>query len=123
MLRKYTYEVISSIYFDCCDNIQVISKTPQPKREELKNAKRMWSSTGCMCSNAYLTEHLMDVSLKRKTDTISIIIRRMSTDVRAKAVGMQQQGAGIRQVSHFSQNTDYRKRTEYLNNYHRIRML
>ena len=58
----------------------------------------MWSSRDCIFSNFYHTNHLLNVSLKRKTDNISIIIRRMTTEKRARAVGILRQGAGIRQV-------------------------
>ena len=82
--------------------IQVLSTTPHAQREVLRNAKCTGSSRNCIYSIVCLTNHLLDVSLKTKTDNISIIIRRMSTEERAKAVGMLQRGAGIRQVSHFS---------------------
>ena len=39
----------------------------------------------------YLTSHLLNASLKRKTDNMSIIIRRITTAERARAVGMLQQ--------------------------------
>ena len=81
--------------------IQILSKTPCEKWEVLRNDKCTWSSRGCICSNVCHKNHLLNVSLKRKTDNISIIIRRMTTEKRAKAVGIPRQCAGIRQVSHF----------------------
>ena len=53
----------------------------------LKNAKCTWSPRDCICSNFNLTTHLLNVSLKRKTDNISIM-RLMTTKKRARAVGM-----------------------------------
>ena len=75
--------------------IRVFSKIARAKRGVLKNAKCTWSSRDCICSNFYLTNHLLDVSLKRKTENISIIILRMFTEERAKAVFMLQQGNGV----------------------------
>ena len=43
----------------------------------------------------YLTTHLLNASLKRKTDNISIILRRITTAERARAVGMLQQYVSI----------------------------
>ena len=43
----------------------------------------------------YLTTHLLIASLKRKTDNISIILRRITTADRARAVGMLQQYVSI----------------------------
>ena len=80
--------------------VQVFSINPRAKREVLKNAKCTWSSRDCIWSNFRLTNHLLNVSLE--TDNISIMIRRVTIEERARAVGMLQQGAGIRQVSHFS---------------------
>ena len=81
--------------------IQIFSKTPRAKREVLKNEKCTWNSRDCICSNFYFTNHLLNVSLKRKLEqtTFCIIIRRMTTEKGARAVGILQQGAGIRQVS------------------------
>ena len=79
-------------------------KTPCAKWEVLKTEKCTWSSRGCICSKVSHKNHLLNVSLKRKTNNISIIIRRMTTEKRARAVGILRQGAGIRQVSIFSEN-------------------
>ena len=49
---------------------QIFSKTPRAKREVLNNAKCTWSSRDCICSNFYFTNHLLNVSLKRKTNNI-----------------------------------------------------
>ena len=76
--------------------IQVVSKTTSATREMLKNAKCTWSSRDCICNTFNLTYHVLNVSLTRKIDNISIIIRRMTT---ARAIGMLQQGAGIRNDS------------------------
>ena len=50
--------------------IQIFSKTPRAKREVLKNEKCTWSSRDCICSNFYFTNHLLNVSLKRKSNNI-----------------------------------------------------
>ena len=60
-----------------------------------KNAKCTWSSQDCICSIFYLTTHLLIASLKRKTDNISIILRRITTAERARAAGMLQQYVSI----------------------------
>ena len=81
--------------------IQRLSKTPRAKWKVLKNEKCKWSSRDCNGSNFDHTNYLLNVSLKRKADKISIIKRRMTTEKRARAVGIPRQGTGIRQVSHF----------------------
>ena len=81
--------------------IQILSKTQCAKWEVLKNEKCTWSSRGCICSNVFHKNHLLNVSLKRKADNIFIIIRRMTTEKRTRAVGIPRQGSGIRQVSYF----------------------
>ena len=55
----------------------------------LKNSKCTWSSRDCICSNFYLTTYLLNASLKRKTDNISIFIRRITTAERARAALQQ----------------------------------
>ena len=50
--------------------IQIFNKTLRAKREVLKNEKCTWSSRDCICSNIYFTNHLLNVSLKRKTNDI-----------------------------------------------------
>ena len=42
------------------------------------------------------------IHFKEKQETFCIIIRRMTTEKEARAVGILRQGAGIRQVRHFS---------------------
>ena len=75
--------------------IQVSSKTLRAKLQEvLKNANCKWSLRDCICSTFDLTNHLVNVSLKRRTD-ISIIKWHMTTEERARDVDMPQQGAGI----------------------------
>ena len=91
--------------------IQVCSKISRATGKVLKNAECMWSSRDCICSNFYLTNHLVNVSLKRKTDNISIIIRRITTAERARAVGMLQQYVSITFpvcIGHRSLNTGVR---------------
>ena len=75
--------------------IQVYGKLPCATWKVLKNAKCTWSSKDCICSNFYLTTHLLNASLKRKTDNISIITRRITTAERTRAVGMLQQHVSI----------------------------
>ena len=58
--------------------IQIFSNTPRAKQEVFKNEKCNWSSLDCICSNFYFTNHLLNVSLKRKQTTFCII-RRMTT--------------------------------------------
>ena len=48
--------------------------------------------------------------LKEKQTTFCIIIRRMATEKRTRAVGMLRQKAGIRQVSRFPENA-YKSRS------------
>ena len=89
--------------------IQVYSKIPRATWKVLKNAKCTGSSRDCICSIFYLTTHLLNASLKRKTDNISIIIRRITTAARARAVGMLQQYVSITLpvcIGHRSSNAD-----------------
>ena len=93
LLRKFVHEVtIDSVII-----IQIRSKAPCAKWEVLKNEKCTWSLS-------QKKNHLLNVSLKRKTDHISIIIQRVTIEKRARAVGIPRQGAGMRQVSHFFEN-------------------
>ena len=57
--------------------IQLYSKTLHATKKVLENAKCMWSSKVFICSICYLTIHLLNVSLKRKTNNIFTIMRRM----------------------------------------------
>ena len=75
--------------------IQLYCKIPRATWKVLENANCMWSSRYCICSNFYITTHLLNASQKRKTDNISIIIRRITTAERARAVGMLQQYVSI----------------------------
>ena len=75
--------------------IQVYNKIPRATWKVLKKAKCTWSSGDCICSNSYLTTHLLNASLKRKTDNISIIVRRITTAERARAASMLQQYVSI----------------------------
>ena len=81
--------------------IQISCKTLRAKRELLKNEKYTWSSRDCICSNFYFINHLLNVSLKRKTNNMCFIVRRMTPEKRARAVDILRQGAGIRQESRF----------------------
>ena len=58
--------------------IQLYSKTLRATWKVLKNAK-CTSSKVFICSICYLTSHLLNVSLKRKTHNIFTIMRRMTT--------------------------------------------
>ena len=91
--------------------LQLFSKTPLAKREVLKNEKCTWSTGDCICSNFCLTAHLLNASLKRKTDNISIILRRVTTVERARGIGMLQQYVSIVLpicIGHRSLNTGVR---------------
>ena len=55
----------------------------------------------CICSKICHINNLLTASLKRKTGNMPIIIRRMTAEKRARAVGIPRQGARMRQVSHF----------------------
>ena len=67
--------------------IQLYSKTLRATWQVLENAKYTWSSRVCICSICYLTIHLLSVSLKRKTNNIFTIIRRMTTAEGTRADG------------------------------------
>ena len=82
--------------------ISILSKIPSA--ECSKNEKCMWNSRDCICSNFYHTHQLLNVSLKRKIDNIPIIIRRMTTEKRARAIVMLQHGVGRRKVNHLTRN-------------------
>ena len=59
--------------------IQLYSKTLRATWQVIENAKYTWSSRVCICSICYLTIHLLSVSLKRKTNNIFTVMRRMTT--------------------------------------------
>ena len=67
--------------------IQLYSKTLRATWQVLENAKYTWSSRVCICSICYLTIHLVSVSLKRKTNNIFTIMRRMTTAEGTRADG------------------------------------
>ena len=69
--------------------IQAFSKILHALRKCLKRKMRG------DCSNFYLTNHLLNVSQKIKTDNNFIIIRCTTTDERARVVGKLWQCAGI----------------------------
>ena len=50
--------------------IQIFSKTPYAQREVLKNEKCTWNLRDGIYRNFYFTNHLLNVSLKRKTNNI-----------------------------------------------------
>ena len=98
-----------------------------------KKAKCMWSSRDCICNNFYLSVHLLNASLKRKTDNISIILWSITTAERARAFGMLQQYASITFflpvcIGHGSLNTGIRNAwqpeiDEFSLVYHKLRHL
>ena len=94
LLRKCIHEVTSIITIDCLIIIQILSKTPCAKWEVLKTKNARGARGGCICSTVCHKHHLLNVSLKRKTDDVSIIIRRMATGKRARAVGIPLEGTG-----------------------------
>ena len=67
--------------------IQLYSKTLRATWQVLENANCTWSSRVCICSICYLTIHLPSVSLKRKTNNILTIMRRMATAEGTRADG------------------------------------
>ena len=74
--------------------IQIISNTPRANLEMLKNEKCTCSSKDYICRIFYHINHLLNVSLKRKAENISILIRHMTIEKRAKRIFMQQKGVG-----------------------------
>ena len=100
-LRKFIHEVTSITTVDCRDNYSDIQHNSTCKAGSALN-KCTWSSRDCICSIFYFTNHLLNASLKRKTSNICIIIRRMTTEKAARAVGVLRQAAGVRQVSRLS---------------------
>ena len=62
--------------------VQIFNKIARAKREVLKNKKCTWSSRDCICSNFYFTDHLLNVSLKRKPN--NILHHHTSYDYREK---------------------------------------
>ena len=67
--------------------IKLYSKTLRATWKVLENAKCTWSSKVFICSICYLTIHLLNVSLKRKTNIIFMIMRRMTTVESTRADG------------------------------------
>ena len=65
--------------------IQILNNT-HANWEMLKNEKCTCSSKDYICRNFYHTNHLLNVSRKRKTENISIIIRHVTTEKRAKGI-------------------------------------
>ena len=68
-------------------DIQLYSTTLRATWQVLENVKYTWSSRVCICSICYLTIHLLSVSLKRKTNNVFTIMRRMTTAVGTRADG------------------------------------
>ena len=66
--------------------IQIISNTPRANWKTLKNEKCTCSSQDCICRIFYHINHLLNVSFKRKTENISILIRHVTTEKRAKSI-------------------------------------
>ena len=56
--------------------IQLYSKTLHATLKVLENIKCMWTSKVFICSLCYLTIHLLNVSLKRKTNNIFTMMRQ-----------------------------------------------
>ena len=71
--------------------VQLYSKTLRAIWQVLENAKNTWSSRVCICSICYLTIHLLSGSLKRKTNNIFTIMRRMTTAEGTKTDGALKQ--------------------------------
>ena len=67
--------------------MQLNSKTLHAKWKVLENAKCTWSSKIFICSICYLTIHLLNVSLKRKTNNVFTIMRRTTTAESTRADG------------------------------------
>ena len=67
--------------------IQLYSKTLRAAWKVLENSKCTWSSKEFVCSLCYLTIHLLNVLLKRKTNNIFTIMRRMTTAESTRAAG------------------------------------
>ena len=97
-LGKFIRVVTSIITFDCRDNYSDIQQNSTCRAESAR--KRKMHVELARMHLHYFTNRLLNVSLKRKT--FCIIIRRMTTQKGARAVGILHQGAGIRQVSRFS---------------------
>ena len=108
---KFIHEVKSIITFNSVIIIQIYSKIPHATRKVLKNAKCTWNSRDCIRSNFYLSTHLLNASLKRKTNSIFSILRRITIAEGARAVGMLQQYVPITLpvcIGHGSLNTGVR---------------
>ena len=67
-LWKFLHEVRSILTFDCLDNYSDIQQNSTCKAGSPQ--KCSWSSRDCICSYFYFTNHLLNVSLKRKTNNI-----------------------------------------------------
>ena len=67
--------------------IQLYSKNLRATWQVLENAKYTWNLRVCICSISYLKFHLLNVSLKRKTNNIFTIMRRMTTAEGTRADG------------------------------------
>ena len=117
LLRNSIHEVTNIITYDCRDNYSGIKQSRcAQKRKIYVELERLHLQR--FLSHIY---HLLNVSLKTKTDNMSITIRCTTTDVslktktdnmsitircttteeRVRGVDVLLQGAGIRQVSHF----------------------
>ena len=101
------HEVTSIITFDCRDNysdIQQNSKAGSAQKRKM-HVERL-----------YLQQFLFHRSVakcfieKKKQTTFCIILRRMTKEKGARAVGIILQGAGIRQGSRFPENV-YKSRS------------
>ena len=108
-LRKFIHEITSIIPFDCRDNSSDIQQNSTCKAGSAEKRKMHVELARLHLQQFfYLTTHLLNASLKRKTDNISIILRRI---LQQRAVGMLQQYVSITLpvcIGHRSLNTGVR---------------
>ena len=84
---QVSYLLIAFVIFQILSNTQrAIGKCSKKKKA------RPCSSKDYIYRNFYHTIQLLNVSLKRKTENISIIMRHVTTEKRAKGIFMLQNG-------------------------------
>ena len=98
-LRKFKHKVSGSLI--AIITFQILSNIPRANLEMLKN--EICSLKDYFCRNFYHTKHLLNVSLKWKTENISIFIWHVTTEKRAKGISMLQNGVVWLQENDFSQ--------------------
>ena len=82
--------------------IQIFSKTPRAKWEVLKK-QNAHGAREIAFAAIFISQIICWMfQLKEKQTKLCVIIRRMTTEKRARANGILRQGAGVRQVRHFS---------------------